>query len=115
MSGLSCPQYNITTDIQYEVANSRLRRYNFIFVLEKLKDAKYVAAIEKFFNVTGAKKRRSAYCEKASRKANEINPANITNETLTTLAKLNEIDLRLYHDLTDCNDEYDFGKFYARV
>ena len=67
ISGLSCPQYNITTDVQYEVAHARLRRYNLIFVLEKLKDAKYVAAIEQFFGVTGVKKRKPPYCEIASR------------------------------------------------
>jgi hypothetical protein len=119
ISGLSCPQYNISTELQYEVANARLRRYNFIIILEKLKDKNYARAIEKFFGVDGVTKKRSAFCERASHRANLLHPANITKETRQELANLNELDLdlRLYNNLSDCENEYNFGhvQFSARV
>jgi hypothetical protein len=116
ISGLSCPQYNISTDIQYQVANARLRRYNFIVILEKLKDKQYVNAVEQFFGVSGLTKRKGAFCERASHKANVMYPLNITNESRQKLAELNEVDLRLYNDLSNCESTtYDFGKFHIRV
>lgn len=110
ISGLSCPQYNISTEVQFAVANARLRRYNFIVVLERLADQKYAAAIERFFGVPGVTKRRSAFCERSSRKANKMNPLIITNETRERLIRLNEVDIRLYNDISDCGEEYAFGK-----
>ncbi|KAL7489056.1 hypothetical protein ACHAW6_014640 [Cyclotella cf. meneghiniana] len=110
ISGLSCPQYNISTEVQFAVTNARLRRYNFIVVLERLADQKYAAAIERFFGVPGVTKRRSAFCERSSRKANKMNPLIITNETRERLIRLNEVDIRLYNDISDCGEEYAFGK-----
>lgn len=104
--------------MQYEVANARLRRYNFVVILEKLKDPGYVNAMEQFFGVKGVTKKRGAFCEKASHNANTLNPINITNETRHELAKLNQVDLRLYNDLMDCGEKsHDFGKqlFGSRV
>lgn len=99
------------------MAHARLRRYNFIIILEKLKDKNYAKAIEKFFGVDGVTKKRSAFCERASQRANLLHPANITKETRQELANLNELDLRLYNNLSDCGNEYNFGhlQFSARV
>ena len=108
-SGLSCPQYNMSTDIQYSVALARLLRYNFIVILEELKNEQYADAIEQFFGVKGVRKRRKAFCEKSSAKANALNPINITQEILAKLHDLNEYDLRLYNDLNNCGNKYEFG------
>ncbi|KAL3790935.1 hypothetical protein HJC23_004917 [Cyclotella cryptica] len=111
ISGLSCPQYNISTEVQYEVANARLRRYNFIVILERLADERYASAIEQFFGVPGVTNRRSAFCERSSRKANKMNPLVVTNETRQILERLNEVDLRLYNEISDCGvEEYEFGR-----
>jgi len=88
ISGLSCPQYNISRDIQYEVAFYRLHRYNFIVILEKLKDEEYVTAVEDFFGVEGITLKRGAPGEQAARKANALYPLNITNETMNSLQEL---------------------------
>eukprot|EP00956_Cyclotella_meneghiniana_P013108 scaffold18805_cov95-Cyclotella_meneghiniana.AAC.2 len=88
-SGLSCPQYNMSTDIQHSVALAH--------------------AIEQFFGVKGVRKRRKAFCEKSSAKANALNPINITQEILAKLHDLNEYDLRLYNDLNNCGNKYEFG------
>lgn len=117
IGGLSCPQYDIPMNAQYEVANARLRRYNFIVILEKLKESAYINAVEQFFGVKGVARKRGAFCEKASHAANALNPFNITNETLQKLTNLNEFDLRLYNDMSDCGEEYNFGQiqFDTRV
>lgn len=110
-SGLSCPQFNITTMQQYEVAKTMLLRYNFIVVLEKLKDAEYVSAVEKMFGVPGITQRGSAYCERTSHKANEMIPLKIEDDTLQRLTHLNRVDIGLYKELTDCLDD-DRGSKY---
>jgi len=104
-SGLSCPQFNTTTKQQYEVAKTMLLRYNFIVVLEKLKDAQYVTAVEKMFGVPGITQRGSAYCERTSHKANEMIPLKIEDDTLQRLTQLNRVDVGLYKELTDCLDQ----------
>ena len=104
-SGLSCPQFNTTTIQQYEVAKTMLLRYNFIVVLEKLKDAEYVNAVEKMFGVPGITQRGSAYCERTSHKANEMIPLKIEDDTLQRLTHLNRVDIGLYKELTDCLDD----------
>jgi len=105
-SGLSCPQFNTTTIQQYEVAKTMLLRYNFIVVLEKLKDVEYVNAVEKMFGVPGITQRGSAYCERTSHKANEMIPLKIEDDTLQRLTRLNRVDIGLYKEFTDClNDD----------
>jgi len=111
-SGLSCPQFNITTIQQYEVAKTMLLRYNFIVVLEKLKDVEYVKAVEKMFGVPGITQRGSAYCERTSHKANEMIPLKIEDDTLQRLTHLNRVDIGLYKELTDCLDDDRGGSKY---
>jgi len=115
-SGLSCPQRNTSTMEQYQVARARLLRYNIIIVLEMLGDPDYVAAVENFFGVPGVAKKRFAACERLSRGANKMNPLFITNETIERLTKLNEVDIGLYKELTNCwggdkGKNYGFPKF----
>ncbi|KAL7530341.1 hypothetical protein ACHAXR_003437 [Thalassiosira sp. AJA248-18] len=103
-SGLSCPEYNTSMTEQYHAAKAKLLRYNMIIVLEKLTDPAYAKAIEDFFGVPGVTTRRGAYCERAGRTANKMNPLEIKNETRKRLMDLNEADIGLYNELTDCPD-----------
>mmetsp|Transcript_12432 Transcript_12432/g.27172 ORF Transcript_12432/g.27172 Transcript_12432/m.27172 type:complete len:444 (-) Transcript_12432:911-2242(-) len=110
-TGLSCPAFNITTEVQYEVAKSRLLRYNFVVILEKLHDPEYAAAVERYFGVKGVLQTRSAFCERVSHNANILNPLHIKNDTLARLKQLNEVDSRLYNEMSECLDsgDYNFG------
>lgn len=115
-SGLSCPQFNISTTEQYQVSNANLHRYNFIVVLEMLSDPKYVEAVEKFFGVPGVTEKHAAFCEMSSHRANKMNPLVIKNETMEKLIDLNEADIGLYKGLADCLDiedgqSYQFPEF----
>ena len=110
-SGLSCPQMNIPTTEQYEVARARLSQYNMIIVLEWLKDPAYAKAVEDFFGVPGVTKKRMAFCERTSRQANRIVPLVIKNETIDKLTNLNEVDIGLYKELTDCDNKYEFPEW----
>ena len=111
-SGLSCPDYNMITEEQYRVAKAKLYQYNFIVVLEKLSDPNYASAVEEFFGVPGITEKRAAFCERTSHKANKMNPLVMRNETVETLVNLNEVDIGLYKELTDCldGDSYHFSK-----
>eukprot|EP00579_Thalassiosira_antarctica_P005177 CAMPEP_0201889630 /NCGR_PEP_ID=MMETSP0902-20130614/30453_1 /ASSEMBLY_ACC=CAM_ASM_000551 /TAXON_ID=420261 /ORGANISM="Thalassiosira antarctica, Strain CCMP982" /LENGTH=144 /DNA_ID=CAMNT_0048420267 /DNA_START=884 /DNA_END=1314 /DNA_ORIENTATION=+ len=98
---------------QYEVAKTKLQRYNFIVITEMLRDPAYVDAVERLFGVPGVGERVvSPWCEVESHYANERVPLVIQNETLTNLTHLNKIDIGLYHEMKDCLDKgeggYDF-------
>jgi len=100
--GLSCPRWEVPVQQQYEVAMSKLLKYNMIIVIDKLHDTKYVQAIENFFGVEGLLERGVPYCERMSHKANEKNPLVVKDETRARLTELNRIDLKLYHEISDC-------------
>jgi hypothetical protein len=100
--GLSCPNWDVPIEQQYRVAMSKLLKYNMIIVIEKLKDPKYVKAIENYFGVKGILERGTPYCERKSHKANYAMPLVVRNETRDKLTLLNKVDLRLYHEITDC-------------
>lgn len=110
-SGLSCPKWNISSAKQFKVAKSRVLRYNLIVVIEKLQDPKYVDAIEKFFNVPGIQVKRHPWCEAESRKANEQNPFIVRNDTRSRLVHLNEKDIRLYDELSECLNTANYDDF----
>jgi len=123
-SGLSCPWWemppgvNVTaenftgyrpirkqmaTERMYEVAISKLRRYNFVIITELLRNPMYVEAIERYFGVPGLNERKlSPWCEVESHYANEVVPLVVPKETLANLTALNEVDVRLYHEMKDC-------------
>lgn len=119
----ACPDFELSTEQQYQVAMAKYLRYNFIVVLERLRDPEYVAAVEKFFGVPGVTTQRSAYCEAASHKANKMIPLTIKDETVDRLTQLNRVDIQLYSNLTDClgrgdRQKFSFGKidsFGSRV
>mmetsp|Transcript_18281 Transcript_18281/g.44034 ORF Transcript_18281/g.44034 Transcript_18281/m.44034 type:complete len:490 (-) Transcript_18281:61-1530(-) len=91
---------------QHDVAKRKMLRYNLIVITELLRDEDYVAAIERFFGVPGITTEKvHPFCEVESHYANERTPLVIRNETLTNLTRLNEIDIRLYHEMRDCIDK----------
>lgn len=108
--GLSCPRWDVPMELQYTVAMSKLLKYNLIIVIDKLHDPRYVEAIETFFGVTGLLERGNPFCEKKSHKANAAHPLVVRNETRARLVELNEFDLKLYHEITDCLKE-DGGRY----
>lgn len=112
-SGLSCPEWGIPVDRQYRVAKEKLRKYNLVVVIEKLKDPKYVRAIEDIFNVTGITAKGNPFCEKKSHAANARVPLVVRNGTRERLTRLNRVDIELYREMTDCLDagRYDFPKW----
>ena len=92
---------------QYQVAKSKLTKYNLVIIIEKLRDPRYVRAIENFFGVGGILEKGVPFCERLSHKANAAIPLVIHNETRARLTNLNKMDLRLYHDISDCLDDID--------
>lgn len=99
---LACPASNASTLDQYQVAKERLLRYNFVVIVEKLNDRKYVDAVERFFGVRGANTAALAYCQKSSMMANAMVPLHFENETLEQLRRLNQVDINLYREISDC-------------
>lgn len=107
--GLNCPSWSVPMDLQYDMAMSKLLKYNLIVVIDKLKDANYVEAIENFFGVEGLLERGTPFCERKSHKANAEHPLVVRNETRAKLVELNEFDLKLYHEITDCLENGNYG------
>jgi hypothetical protein len=105
--GLSCPRWEVPMEEQYQVAKSKLTKYNLVIIIEKLRDPRYVRAIENFFGVGGILEKGVPFCERLSHKANAAIPLVIHNETRARLTNLNKMDLRLYHDISDCLDDID--------
>lgn len=69
---------------------------------------KYAQAIENFFGVKGILTRGNMHCGKQSHKANEANPLVVHNETRTRLTELNRLDLKLYHEISDCVADWSY-------
>ena len=107
----ACPEFDIPIEDQYQVAKMKLLRYNFIVVLEWLSDPEYASAVESFFGVPGVTRQRSAYCEWGAHTANELVPLKIDNHTLEKLTVLNQVDISLYEELTDCLDGDDEKRY----
>ena len=84
---------------------------NFIVVLEWLSDPEYASAVESFFGVPGVTRQRAAYCERGAHTANKLVPLKIDNHTLDKLTELNEVDIGLYEELTDCLDGDDEKRY----
>jgi hypothetical protein len=112
-AGLSCPRegalplnppmWDISLMKQFEVARSKLSRYNFIVISEFLEDPGYVAAVERLFGVPGvARKEYLSWCEAESHAANEMIPLVIKNETMEKLTLSNRFDKFLYDQFSDC-------------
>ena len=104
-SGMSCPRWQIPMEAQYQSASAVLFRYNMIIVLEWLSVPKYAEAVERFFGVPGVTKRRGAYCERSSRRADTMFPLVPKNETVERLRELNDFDVKLYDEITNCDGE----------
>lgn len=112
-SSLGCPEWNVPVKIQYEVAKQILNRYNFIVVLEKLKDKEYVSAVEAFFGVPGLTNSKGAWCEVESHNANARVPLVVKHQTLQQLTRLNGYDIDLYNNMSSClkSNTYNFPKW----
>ena len=91
---------------QYQIAKNKLFKYNAIIIMEKLKDKKYVQAMESFFQVPGIDETKfSPWCQAESRYANERIPLIIDNSTYKRLTVLNKLDSILYHEISDCLED----------
>ena len=128
-AGLSCPWYEMIRSEsdgslepirhevpmiqQYNVAKEKIFKYNAIIITEKLKDPKYVAAMERFFGVPGvAQTKYQPWCQGESHYVNERYPLVIKNETIKRLTALNKLDITLYHEIRDCLDDNDDDTVY---
>jgi hypothetical protein len=114
----ACP--DIPIEDQYLAAKTRLLRYNFIIILDWLRDPEYATEVENFFGVPGVTEQRSSGCEPYSHYANKMIPLSINNRTLDRLTELNEVDINLYQELTNCsvgNNEkkYNFPSFDVEI
>ena len=94
-SGLSCPEWGISLNQQYQVAEAKVLKYNFIAVIEKLRDPNYVQAVEDFFGVPGITEKGKPYCKRQSHKANANVPLIVRNDTRERLTRLNQVDIKL--------------------
>lgn len=111
-----CKEMDVPLEQQYQIALQKSSRYNFIAVIEKLSDPEYVQAVEDFFGVPGLEGLHGTpYCQRQSHKANAKYPLVVPPETRESLTNLNQVDINLYHRLTDCLDSggYSFPKFDA--
>jgi hypothetical protein len=112
-----CSEVDMPINEQYLMAKTKLFRYNFIVVLEWLSDPEYASAVESFFGVPGVTQKRSAFCERSAHTANKLVPLTINNHTLNKLTELNQVDIKLYKEITDCfvdgdnEQRYDFPEF----
>jgi hypothetical protein len=108
-SSLSYPSWKIPIDTQAEKAKAVLHRFNFIVILEKLKDPKYIGAVEHFFGVPGLSETKSAWCEIESHRVNTRFPLEVKAATLQSLTEANQVDIDIYNNISHClSDEYDF-------
>lgn len=121
-AGLSCPWWDpparpgpgpegrpirreVPRTTQRQVALEKLRRYNFVVITERLGDREYAAAVERLFGVPGAADRTaSPYCEVESHYVNKMLPLAVGDETLRNLTRLNEADIGLYREISDCSN-----------
>jgi len=112
-SGLSCPEWGIPAYQQYQVAKEKLLKYNLVVVIEKLRDPKYVQAVEDIFGVPGITERGNPFCERPSHLANKNHPLIVHNNTREKLTRLNQVDIKFYHEMTSCLDSgwYNFPKW----
>ena len=93
---------------QYNVAREKLFKYNAIIIMEKLDDAKYVAALERFFGLTGINDRRyQPWCEAESHYVNNMYPLEVKPKITKRLTVLNKLDSRLYYEIQDCDYDDD--------
>lgn len=125
-AGLSCPWWDapehpeleerpmrreVPMMDQYRVAKTKLLRYNFVAIIEKLSRPGYAEAVQRFFGVPGINSRSAhPWCEDESHIANKGIPLKIQPDTMDNLTALNRLDTRLYHEMKGCLDggEYDF-------
>ena len=94
-------QNNVTYN--YETALQRLSEsFHLIVITEWLHDLKYRQKVLKYLGLKPYKHYDSRmYCDK-SKWYNHQYPALISNETLTRLHQMNQLDIRLYETLTSC-------------
>ena len=88
---------------EYRLAKERLFRYNLIFAYERFSDEVYIHSIEEFFGVDGFNKASDMWCGWQAHDANEKIPLAVGFEHVLRLTRLNEIDIRLYKEVTSCD------------
>lgn len=100
-------------DESYRTAMEKLMQYHLIVVTERMQDNAYTTRLARMLNVHSRHFRTtSPWCAKESTYWNEKHPAVIQNETLKRLEKMNQMDMRLYNDITNCpNGRINFPRF----
>ena len=91
----------------YHEAHAELHGYDIIINTNWLNDTEYVQSIQNYFGVGGFRHAAAyasihLYCARESRIANARVPLLVRKDTMELLRQGNDIDLRLYHDLTGC-------------
>jgi hypothetical protein len=90
-----------------QAARESLWNYNVIIVSEWLQQhPSYVKTIESIFGVKRLNRTKSMTCGKQAAAANQQVPLVVQPHDLELLAKVNQVDLKLYHDLTHCQPQF---------
>jgi hypothetical protein len=89
-------------------AREVLFSYNLVIVIEWLQNPEYVRSLETLFGVEGiAIPRQADWCSKESAAANKMWPLIVPDETNQRIMQLNQLDTKLYNELTSCS-RFDF-------
>jgi Sulfotransferase family len=100
--------YNDDVSLQQleQAAHASLWNYNVIIVFEWLYQyPDYVKSIESIFGVKHRNRTRSMYCGKEAAAANRLVPLVVQAHELELLHQVNQVDLKLYQDLTACQPQ----------
>lgn len=97
----------------YQTAREKLMSYHVIIVTEKMKDPLYVKDLTRMFQVPATlfTTQLPKWCSPQSTQWNKVYPAILRNETLERLERMNQLDTRLYHDITTCPNGTIFPSF----
>ena len=101
----------------YETAMEKLLNYNLIVITERLADPSYVDGLMHMFgnvNTTILSTTQKMYCFDESRHWNAKYPASVNENTLANLTQLNALDIRLYNEITACQEGIVFPDFSPR-
>jgi hypothetical protein len=85
----------------------KLMDYNMLIVTEWMTDPEYWQGIMRMFDDYGTEvlsTPQNMFCGKKSKYSNALFPAILRNETLDKFKKENQLDVKLFNELTNCPD-----------